>query len=64
MSIFELKKGSGQWVALIFPGTMYECFTDVMGEMEKGDANTSKIIEGTDHAGKKYVFLLIKNYKP
>ncbi len=54
----------GVWVTIIFEGTMYERYVDVMVELEKGDSNSAKITEGSDHQGNKYVFIMIKNYKP
>lgn len=46
------------------PGGANANSTNITDALDKGDADTAKVFEGTDQSGQPMTFVVIKNYRP
>ena len=60
----KLKETQSDWSVLYAKGSMTVNIGKVLGALEKGDAESAKVFEGTDPSGAATTFVIIKNYTP
>jgi len=58
----KLKESQSDWSVLYSEGAMVVNIAKVLLTLEKGDADSAKIFEGTDLAGAALTFVVIKDY--
>lgn len=60
----QTEKLSKDWVTVSMPGGANANSTNITDALDKGDADTAKVFEGTDQSGQPMTFVVIKNYRP
>ena len=55
---------AGNWAVARIPGHADLVGLDVMDVLEKGDAETAKVVESVDQSGDPVTLVFIKNYRP
>ena len=60
----KLQETQSDWSVLYSQGSMVVNIGKVLIALEKGDADSAKIFEGTDISGAPLTFVVIKDYTP